>query len=109
VLTVEVGLRKSNPIDPVLTVYRIQKQSNRNLGEAADAVACGSIRWCLLGVAALGLARDHSARLSRQIAVSWTEGGHHPLPRRAWQARGQRPPATAAVPGISRRHREYIY
>jgi hypothetical protein len=43
-LTVEVGLRNSNPIDPALTVYRIQKQSYQNLGQAVDAVACVSVR-----------------------------------------------------------------
>jgi hypothetical protein len=67
VLTVEVELRNGNPIDPVLTVYRVQKQSNRNLGQALGAVACGSIRWCPAGVAGLGLA-DDGGGLSRQIA-----------------------------------------
>ena len=88
-LTVEVELRESNPVDPVLTVYRIQKRSNRNLGQALGAVACGSIRWCPVGVAGLGLGRTKVPGLSRQIAVSWTEAGHHPLPWRVRQTRGQ--------------------
>lgn len=63
-LTVEVELRKSNPVDLVLTVYRIQKQSNRNLGQTLDAVGCGTIRWCPVGVAGLGLA-DHGVGQAR--------------------------------------------
>ena len=104
-LTVEVELRESNPTDPALTVHRIQKQSNRNLGQNADAVVCGSIRWCPMSVAGLGLA-DHGGGLSRQIAVSWTE-------RPPIRCRGEpvRPAAKAARdgPGISCRHREHIY
>ena len=43
-LTVEVGLSNSNPIDPVPTVYIIQMQSYRNLGQTAGAVTCPSVR-----------------------------------------------------------------
>lgn len=98
-LTVEVELRKSNPIDPALPVYRIQKQSNRNLGQNADAVACGSIRWCPVSVAALGLA-DRGGGLSRQIAVSWTKGGHPSAAVATLPGPRPRPPATATVPGF---------
>ena len=96
-LTVEVELRESNPTDPALTVHRIQKQSNRNLGQALGAAACGSIRWCPVGVAGLGLA-DDGGGLSRQIAVSRTAGGH---PSAAVASRsGPRPRPPAKVPGF---------
>ena len=62
--TVEVGLRNSNPIDPALTVYRIQKQWSRNPETVISEFRAGCGRGCVrvrplvpVGVAASGPAR----------------------------------------------------
>ena len=104
-LTVEVELRESNPIDPVLAVYRIQKQSNRNLGHALGADPSAGTRWA------------SQAWASGRTKVP-ASAGRSPCPGRreaTIRCRGEsvRPAAKAARdgdgPGISCRHSEYIY
>ena len=82
-LTVDVGLRNSNPIDPALTVYRIQKQGSQNpetvISEFRAGRGRGSVRGRPLvpvGIAASGPARTKvvqsagRAGLRGQIAAS---------------------------------------
>ena len=112
-LTVEVGLRNSNPSirSRPYTESRsghagIQKRSYRNLGQAADAVACASIRQCRVGIAAPGPART-------TVPAGPGREGRPPRPGREAIVRsggepGRSTTARGGDPDDFVRHREYI-